>query len=60
MGGPKERPRPDWNGEPERDPGSLTTNQGLGWRPWRERMSHMLSAVVYFLLSYDVVGAGKS
>lgn len=40
--------------------GSLTTHQGLDWRHWGERKSQMPGAVVCFLLSYDVVGAGKS
>lgn len=40
--------------------GSLTSHQGLDWRPWGEKKLQMPSAVVCFLLSYDVVGAGKS
>lgn len=44
----------------EETQGSLTAHRGLDWHPWGERKLQMPGIVVCSLLSYDVVGAGKS
>lgn len=45
---------------PKETPDSLTTHQGLGWRPSGERKLQIPRALVCFLLYPDVVGARTS